>query len=174
MLEKLGLVYIDAIVWKKQGVTGIRLSHQKTHRKYYPGFSFELCLVFQKDNTSFPTFDEEYKDDLQLTNVWEIATENSGIHSAPYPVRLPETAIKSYTNSKLNKVYEPFCGSGTTLIACEKTGRTCYGIELSPAYCDVIIKRWQEFTGKEALNATTGHTFNTLPIIEEIANARTA
>ena len=43
-----------------------------------------------------------------------------------------------------------FLGSGTTLIAAEKTNRTCYGMELSPAYCDVIIKRWENFTGQKA------------------------
>jgi DNA modification methylase len=48
-------------------------------------------------------------------------------------------------------VFEPFAGTGTTLIACEKTGRTCFMVELSPAYCDVIIERWQNATGKKAV-----------------------
>jgi DNA modification methylase len=47
-------------------------------------------------------------------------------------------------------VFDPFLGSGTTLIAAEKTGRTCYGMELDPKYCDVIVKRWEDFTGKKA------------------------
>ena len=47
-------------------------------------------------------------------------------------------------------LYEPFAGSGSTLIACEQIGRTCYAIELDPRYCDVIVRRWQEFTGKQA------------------------
>jgi len=47
-------------------------------------------------------------------------------------------------------VLDPFLGSGSTLIACEKTGRYCYGMELDPHYCDVIIKRWEEYTGKTA------------------------
>ena len=45
-------------------------------------------------------------------------------------------------------VYDPFCGSGTTIIAAERQRRTCYAVELSPAYCDVIVKRWQDFTGR--------------------------
>jgi DNA modification methylase len=57
-------------------------------------------------------------------------------------------------------VYEPFSGSGTTIIAAEMTGRHCYAIELSPAYVDVAVKRWQAFTGKEATHADTGRTFN--------------
>jgi DNA modification methylase len=47
-------------------------------------------------------------------------------------------------------VYEPFSGSGTTIIAAEMTGRVCHAIELSPAYVDVAVKRWQEFTGQQA------------------------
>ena len=154
MMESAKLIYIDSIIWKKQGVTGIRLSHQKTKRLYYPGFSFENCLVFQKDNTSFPQMDEFYKGDVPISNVWEISTEGklSDKHSAPFPVKLPETAIKCYTNKSLNKIYEPFCGSGSTLIACEKTNRICYGMEIDPIYCQVIIDRWEKFTGKKAKN----------------------
>ena len=46
--------------------------------------------------------------------------------------------------------YDPFLGSGTTLIAAEQLGRTCYGMEISPAYCDVIVKRWETLTGQKA------------------------
>jgi DNA modification methylase len=49
-----------------------------------------------------------------------------------------------------DSVYEPFCGSGTTLIAAETVGRVCLAIELEPAYCDVIVERWQDFTGQSA------------------------
>jgi DNA modification methylase len=47
-------------------------------------------------------------------------------------------------------IYEPFCGSGTTLIAAETVGRVCLAIELEPGYCDVIVERWQAFTGQSA------------------------
>jgi hypothetical protein len=56
-------------------------------------------------------------------------------------------------------VYDPFLGSGTTIIAAEMTGRSCIAIELSPAYIDVAVKRWQAFTGTEATHATDGRTF---------------
>jgi DNA modification methylase len=56
-------------------------------------------------------------------------------------------------------VYEPFMGSGTTLIAAETTGRVCYGIELNPTYIDVAIERWQHFTGANAVLAESGETF---------------
>jgi len=56
-------------------------------------------------------------------------------------------------------VYDPFVGSGTTIIAAEMTGRTCHAIEISPAYCDVTVTRWQNFTGHEAILEATGETF---------------
>jgi DNA modification methylase len=56
-------------------------------------------------------------------------------------------------------VYDPFLGSGTTLIAAEQLGRKCYGIEISPQYCDVIVNRWQNATGLEAILESTGKTF---------------
>jgi site-specific DNA-methyltransferase (adenine-specific) len=57
-------------------------------------------------------------------------------------------------------VLDLFGGSGSPLIACEKTNRHCYMMELSQAYCDVIINRWQQYTGKEAVLESTGETFN--------------
>jgi DNA modification methylase len=76
-------------------------------------------------------------------------------HPAPYPVGLPLIALQSWGGD----VYEPFCGSGTTLVAAEQLGRRCYGMEISPAYCDVIINRWQQFTGKTATLESTGEPF---------------
>ncbi len=57
-------------------------------------------------------------------------------------------------------VYEPFLGSGTSLIAAETTGRICHAVELDPAYVDVAVQRWQAFTGKDAVLEDTGHSFN--------------
>jgi DNA modification methylase len=59
-------------------------------------------------------------------------------------------------------VYEPFGGSGTTIIASEKTGRTCNAMELDPKYCDVIVKRWQKFTGEQAKLEGSGDLFPTI------------
>ena len=56
-------------------------------------------------------------------------------------------------------VFEPFMGSGTTLIAAETTSRVCFGIELNPAYVDVAIERWQQFTSANAVLGETGETF---------------
>jgi DNA modification methylase len=56
-------------------------------------------------------------------------------------------------------IYEPFSGSGTTIIASEQTERVCHAIELDPAYVDVAVLRWQAFTGREAILESTGETF---------------
>lgn len=66
-------------------------------------------------------------------------------HPATFPIQLPSYFIKSWDGL----VYEPFCGSGTTIIACEQLGRSCYAMELSPAYVAVAIQRWADATGKE-------------------------
>ena len=79
-------------------------------------------------------------------------------HPAAFPVGIAAAFVEIYSNNR-DAVFEPFCGTGTTLIACEKTGRSCYGMELDPRYCDVIVKRWQEFTGKTATLEATGEPF---------------
>lgn len=73
-------------------------------------------------------------------------------HSAAYPVSLPEFFIKAYTQPG-EIVHDPFGGSGTTMIAAERLGRRGFLSELSPAYCDLIVKRWEDFTGKRATRA---------------------
>lgn len=72
------------------------------------------------------------------------------LHSCPKPVDLYVQLIQAFTTSG-DRIAEPFCGSGTTLIACEKTNRKCFGMEIDPHYCSVIIERWQKFTGKTAV-----------------------
>jgi len=76
-----------------------------------------------------------------------IHTQN---HPAVFPVAFPAFMMEAYTQAN-ESVYDPFLGSGTTLIAAESLGRTCYGIEISPKYCDVILQRWENATGKKAV-----------------------
>jgi DNA modification methylase len=57
-------------------------------------------------------------------------------------------------------IYDPFLGSGTSLIAAEMSGRICYGLELNPAYVDVIVRRWQLFTGRAAIHQASGQSFD--------------
>ena len=72
------------------------------------------------------------------------------LHPATFPVGLPSEYIQAMSD-KGDIVIEPVCGSGTTLIACEQTGRACYGMELEPKYVDVIINRWEQLTGEKAV-----------------------
>ena len=86
-------------------------------------------------------------------NVLEISTRkvtNGIAHEAAFPQDLPAFFIKAYSRSGDN-IYDPFLGSGTTLIAAEQLGRKCYGMEISRQYCDVIVKRWENLTGKKAV-----------------------
>lgn len=73
-------------------------------------------------------------------------------HAGAYPVGLPSFFLRAYTDES-DTAFDPFIGSGTTLIAAEQLGRRCFGIEISPAYCDVIVERWQNLTGQKAKRA---------------------
>jgi DNA modification methylase len=89
--------------------------------------------------------------DRKNTSIWNVKRDNvTGYkHPTQKPVALSQKAVLN--NSKEDDiVFDSFLGSGSTLIACEKTNRKCYGIELDPKYCDVIIKRWENFTGLKA------------------------
>ena len=84
-------------------------------------------------------------------------------HPATFPVGLCEYIYKSYAKAG-DVIYEPFSGAGTSIIACEKFGACCRAMELAPAYVDVAVKRWCEFTGKQATLESTGEFF---PSIKE-------
>jgi len=81
-------------------------------------------------------------------DVWNLKRKKNTLHPTMKPVELITMALEDQPNKKT--VYDGFLGSGSTIIACEKMDRICYGMELDPKYCDVIIKRWEQFTGKKA------------------------
>ena len=81
-------------------------------------------------------------------DVWNLKRKKNTLHPTMKPVELITMALTDQKDKKT--VYDGFLGSGSTLIACEKLDRICYGMELDPKYCDVIIKRWENFTGKKA------------------------
>ena len=110
------------------------------------------------------------------TNVWTYPGVNSfgtgrdaalAMHPTVKPVALVADAIKD-CSKRNGLILDPFLGSGTTVIAAELTGRRAAGFELEPRYVDTIIRRWQRMTGKDAVLAATGETFET------VANARAA
>jgi len=97
----------------------------------------------------------------KMTDVWEFprvtGDERHG-HATPKPVAMMERCIKSSLPDG-GLCVEPFSGSGTTIIAAEKTARRCYAMELSPQYVDVAVTRWQNFTGQQAILEATGEPF---------------
>lgn len=122
-------------------------------------------LVFQQEEDGFaisfsdgvrsvaikvPAYEVTAATDGLDTSAWKVDKPlKSAEHPTMKPVEIPRRAI---ANSSKNGgiVLEPFMGSGSTLIACEMIGRLCYGLELDPKYCDVIVTRWEQFTGRQA------------------------
>jgi DNA modification methylase len=96
--------------------------------------------------------------------VWDVKRDNkNAFHPTQKPVELSERA---FSNHSVGKVLDLFAGSGSTLISCEKNNKTCFTIDFEPKYVDVIIKRWMQFTGKQATLEATGQTY------EELSNGR--
>jgi len=108
-----------------------------------------------------------WQGDRTQSTLWTIEHQKSETgHGTQKPVEAMRRPIVN-NSAPGQPVYDPFLGSGTTVIAAETTARCCYGVELSPAYVDVIVQRWQQFTGKAATLDGTDKTF------DEIAFERT-
>ena len=132
------------IVWNKDQFT---LGRGKYQNKYEP-----CWFGWSKSGSAFIN-------DRKLTNVWDFPRpKSSDLHPTMKPVELVENAIGHASNAG-GIVMDLFGGSGTTMIAAEKNGRMARLMELDPKYCDVIIKRWQYFTGQQATLEATGQTF---------------
>ena len=94
------------------------------------------------------------------TSLWEIPKPTqSKLHPTMKPIELIENALLDASKAG-DVVLDLFGGSGSTIIACEKTGRFCRTMELSEKYCDVIVRRWQDFSGKSAILESSGKTFD--------------
>lgn len=100
--------------------------------------------------------------------VWRIGKDASRkyVHPTQKPVELSEYAMGNFLKSGA-VVLDLFLGSGSTLIGCEKTNRLCRGMELDEKYCDVIIKRWEDYTGKDAVLESTGEKYKELSSVED-------
>jgi len=81
----------------------------------------------------------------------------AGSHPAVFPVALVEAVLTAFSDQR-DLIYEPFCGSGTQLVAAERSGRRCFAMELDPVYCDVAVRQWEIVTGKVAGRRTTADT----------------
>jgi DNA modification methylase len=78
-----------------------------------------------------------------------IGKEKERFHPTQKPIKLFDAIINDYSKEN-DTIFDPFSGSGTTLIVAEKTNRKCYAMEIEPKYCDIAVKRWEDFTGKKA------------------------
>jgi DNA modification methylase len=148
-LVETGIGWKSIIIWNKNQSP---MGGGHFRRKYEP-----IAYGYFENNF----YGREYAED----DVWDVnRTQKNDLHPTMKPVELVEKAI-GYSSSKGQAVLDLFGGSGSTLIACEKTGRKARLMELAPNYCDVIVKRWQDFTGKKAVHES-GKTF------DEMAKAR--
>lgn len=156
IIKDIGLKFMELIVWDKGHGMPI-VSEDMLTRQYEDilmvsndeDFSEDMELYYLGTTEQRGYFNK--KKGKGITNYWRITTGNTQLdnHKACFPVKLPARAIELTTN-KNDIVIDCFGGSGTTLIACEKSNRKCYMMELDPRYCDVIIERWEELTGKKA------------------------
>lgn len=124
------------IIWHKMNATyaAMRAQYKVRH---------EVCLYFNPPGST-----RRWCGPTNERTVWELKRDPKNIlHPTQKPVALPYRAISNHT---AKSVLDPFVGSGTTIIAAEQLGRRCYGIEIEPKYCDVAVKRWEQFTGKKA------------------------
>jgi DNA modification methylase len=97
------------------------------------------------------------------STLWSIAATGAEDAATPHGTQKPVEAMRRpivNNSGRGDTVYEPFCGSGTTLIAAETVGRACLAMELDPAYCDVIVERWEAFTGAKAVLEMDGRSFD--------------
>jgi len=127
--------FSSMIIWAKNSLTLSQTDYQSQH---------EPCLYGWMDNGT-----HSWHSDRKQTSVWKFDKERVAGHTTPKPVALVEKAISNSSKSG-DIVIDLFGGSGSTLIAAEKIGRHSILMELDPKYCDVIIKRWEDFTGKKA------------------------
>ena len=152
-LEQCGFDLVNLIIWSKQHFV---ISRGDYHHQHEP-----LWYAVKKGKK------HNWQGRRDQSTLWEINNNNAfGTggkmeekfgHGTQKPLECMLRPILN-NSAKGQAVYDPFCGSGTTLLACEKSDRVCYAMELSPAYVDMIVARWEKETGKQAiLDETTLH-----------------
>ena len=148
-LKACDLYFSQGIVWDKQ--------HPVLTRKDFMG-AFEICFYGWREGAGHKFFGP-----TNAKDIWHVKKVNpqSMVHLTEKPVELAVRSVQ-YSSRPSENVLDLFGGSGSTLIACEQTDRHAYLMEIDPAYCDVIVQRWEAFTGKKAeriaSNADAGET----------------
>jgi len=138
--------FVDEIIWAKNNKQMPAMAKNTLNSR------FEHILIYSpnnKPNRAITTGDFRGTVPNWYESNGQTRNEYSKIHAATFPIELPQFIIHNFTQTN-NIVLDPFLGTGTTLIACEQTNRICYGMEIDPAYIDVIIQRWENFTGQRA------------------------
>jgi len=145
----------QCLIWKKSSLVMGRQDYHWIH---------EPCLYGWKDGAA-----HLWAADRKQTTILQFdKPSRNGEHPTMKPVELFEYQMLNNTKGS-DLVLDSFAGSGTTAIACEKHGRNARLMELDPKYCDVIIKRWQDFTGQQASLEATGQTYDELKAEREAA-----
>lgn len=151
-MEACDFVVRSQIIWAK---TSLVMGQGDYHWQHEP------CLYAVRKSGK-----GHWAGDRKQSTVWQIANmhrtqgnvdDGKTSHGTQKPVECMQRPIEN-NSSPGQAIYEPFSGSGTTIIACERTGRSCHAVELNPAYVDVAIKRWQDFTGQQATLDGDGRT----------------
>jgi len=132
------------LVWVKENQV---LSHNNYHKQY------ELIFFGYKKGGGNLWFSS--RDMQDASDAWNVSRDPSKtyVHPTQKPVELPARAIRN-SSKKGDVVFEPFSGSGSTMLACEQLDRTCYAMEIDPVYCEATIRRWEHLTGQTAEKVT--------------------
>jgi DNA modification methylase len=147
-LARTGLLFRSQIIWNKQRMVIGRGDYHWKH---------EACFYSVRKGKN-----GHWNGDRTQTTVWDITHSVSETgHSTQKPVECMKRPIEN-NSSPGQAVYDPFVGSGTTVIAAEMTSRCCYAIEIDPSYVQIAIARWQNFTGKKAILEGDGRDFETV------------
>lgn len=141
------------IVWRHPSITlNARMFIPQDERIYW---------MYKGDDFAF----DDSTEIKSWSTVWDVGNEINGDHAVAFPTELPKRCIRACTKTG-ESILDPFLGSGTTMIAAEMEGRACLGLEIAPEYCDVIVRRWQDFAGEAATLESDGRTF------DKVAKAR--
>lgn len=128
--------FSSMIIWVKNSLTLSQTDYQSQH---------EPCLYGWMDNGT-----HSFYGDRKQTSIWKSDKERVAGHTTPKPIEIVTKAVSNSSKGD-DIVLDLFLGSGSTLIASQKTGRICYGCELDERYCDVIVQRWVDYTGIEEI-----------------------
>jgi len=144
-----GFHWSSTIIWAKDQLVMSRKDYHTQYEPIWYGWNEQAARLWTVK-------------DRKQSDLWECKRpKSSPLHPTTKPVELIERAVLNSSNTGAI-VFEPFGGSGSLCIACEKTGRVSRNMELDPKYCDVIVQRWQEFTGQTATLESNGNPFISL------------